>query len=234
MKNIKGFVVGVVVGATLMSATSVLAKNETVNAIFYDMKLIVNGEKVQLSEKPIVRDGVSYLPVRNVGNMLGYDVKWDAQSATATLTERTIATPTPTPSATPANSGSVVSNMVDPYLVDGKINLDKVKAGIEGKKIKVNDTDATTGETLMIRAAKDDAYTVLHYLYNSGANVNLQDNEGKTPLHHAVIKENLSAIGELLDAFKADSTIKDKSGKTARDYTEKNSRIYRLINAYSG
>jgi len=58
---------------------------------------------------------------------------------------------------------------------------------------------------------------ILQLLIDSGANKNIQDKEGNTPLHHAVKNNNHNALRMLL-AAKANTQLKDKDGKTMFDY----------------
>ena len=58
----------------------------------------------------------------------------------------------------------------------------------------------------------------LKLLLNYGANPNLTDSAGRTPLHIAVAeKENQKLVSQLLERG-ADPRIKDRSGRTAFDY----------------
>lgn len=230
--KLKNFIVGIIVGAVLTSTTSVMANSETITAFFSNMNFVVNGEKADLTERPLKKNGISYLPVRAVAEMLGYEVDYDKKTDTAILTKLNDETP-PNTEEKPSDKGDgvVVSDLISPYIVDGKINLDKVKTAIENKSIGVNDKDKITGETLLIRAAKDDAYFVVKYLAGQGVDINLQDNDGKTPLHYAIINNSSSVSSELLNTLKAKTKIKDNDGKMPIDYTEKYSQMYRILNA---
>jgi ankyrin repeat protein len=59
----------------------------------------------------------------------------------------------------------------------------------------------------------------------------LQDNEGKTALMHAVLKENQECIQFLLNLKTINLILKDKNGKTAKDYAKeiKNKSIEKLF-----
>jgi ankyrin repeat protein len=62
-------------------------------------------------------------------------------------------------------------------------------------------------------------------------NVNLQNNEGQTPLHLAVIAKSDFYTGEL-KSLKVDASLKDNSEKKAIDYAEKNTSIQIGLEAY--
>ncbi|KAK7912221.1 hypothetical protein PG985_014702 [Apiospora marii] len=72
---------------------------------------------------------------------------------------------------------------------------------------------------LHIAATHDDQGDMgpLHMLLIRGADVNVKDAEGRTPLHVAIRNERLQAAKALV-AFGVDPKIADKQGKTAHDY----------------
>ena len=61
-------------------------------------------------------------------------------------------------------------------------------------------------------------------LLEAGANPNLQDNSGKSPLHYAAAYGIPKIVSALLDAG-ADPAANDKSGKTPWDYAKENSAL---------
>ena len=60
-------------------------------------------------------------------------------------------------------------------------------------------------------------------LIEAGANLDVQDDDGKTALMYAVQKIHLEAIKYLIE-YGADITLKSKEGLTAFEYTTKHSR----------
>lgn len=85
MKSIRMFVTGLIVGALLATAGSALAASETVQATVAKFRFLVNGEERELRTDPLVVKGTTYLPVREVANMLGYDVTYRADRKTIEL-----------------------------------------------------------------------------------------------------------------------------------------------------
>lgn len=78
-------------------------------------------------------------------------------------------------------------------------------------------------ETALTKAAKGAQARIINILIKKGANVNHQDANGETPLHHLarVLNEhNQSALKELLSA-KADPRIRNIYGQTALDLAKK-------------
>lgn len=63
----------------------------------------------------------------------------------------------------------------------------------------------------------DSRFNVILSLIVSGANVNVQDKEGHTPLHHACRSCDLRVIAGLIAAG-ADANIKDKNGHTPLNF----------------
>ncbi|OPH50006.1 hypothetical protein BC351_36545 [Paenibacillus ferrarius] len=73
-------------GLLIGSATSALAAtNETVRATVTKFVIKVNGTEKALQTSPIVVDGTSYLPVREVAGLLGAEVKYDDATRTISL-----------------------------------------------------------------------------------------------------------------------------------------------------
>lgn len=81
----KKFVAGLVIGLLIATAGVGFAAGETVQATFAKFNFIVNGEAKTLEADPLVYQGTTYLPVRVVSNLLGYDVTFKADSRTIEL-----------------------------------------------------------------------------------------------------------------------------------------------------
>lgn len=73
----KRIIAGIVIGFMIGAASTVAAQTETVKATFSKFVFVVNGHEQQLNADPVVIDGMTYLPVRAVANLLGYAVKYD-------------------------------------------------------------------------------------------------------------------------------------------------------------
>ncbi|RLV90147.1 Ankyrin repeat-containing protein [Spathaspora sp. JA1] len=79
-----------------------------------------------------------------------------------------------------------------------------------------NDKDPN-GYTSIHAAAAYGHTDLIKYLLEHGGDVNIQDNEGDTPLHHA---EDLATAKFLVEECKADYTIKNGDNLTAAEYIE--------------
>ncbi|SDD26673.1 Copper amine oxidase N-terminal domain-containing protein [Paenibacillus sp. UNCCL117] len=73
---------GMLIGS---AATAVAATSETVQATIAKFVIKVNGQEKQLTTSPIVVDGNSYLPVREVAGLLGAKVAYDDATRTISL-----------------------------------------------------------------------------------------------------------------------------------------------------
>jgi len=80
----KRLILGLVVGMLIGSTATAFADDaiEKVTATVAKFRFVVNGEERQLQTDPLVVYGTTYLPVREVANMLGYDVIYRADSRT--------------------------------------------------------------------------------------------------------------------------------------------------------
>ncbi|MBE1446778.1 copper amine oxidase N-terminal domain-containing protein [Paenibacillus sp. OAS669] len=74
--------IGVMIGLT---ATTVSAASESVQAAIAQFVFKVNGEEKELKNSPLVVDGTSYLPVREVAALLGYELDYDEATRTIQL-----------------------------------------------------------------------------------------------------------------------------------------------------
>lgn len=70
---------GIMIGALGSTAAGAIAAiGDKVEATVTQFVFIVNGEEKQVDVDPLIVQGTSYLPVRTVSNMLGYDVTYKA------------------------------------------------------------------------------------------------------------------------------------------------------------
>ncbi|MCM3274157.1 stalk domain-containing protein [Paenibacillus elgii] len=239
----KKFVAGVLVGAVVATAGSALAaQNETISATFAEFNILVNGKQASLSDKPVVIEGSSYLPVRSISNTLGYQVQYDGESRTISLAnDGNKYLKTDESNAQPAGkvednkvviNGSVVKDLKGKYSKEGKLNLDLIKAAIDKKELQLNTQDEETGNSLVFYAIIENNYPVFDYLAKSGANLELQNKEGKTPLHIAVIEKSSFYMGELLSKYKVPTKVKDNSSKMPIDYTDVDSTDRMSLRGY--
>jgi len=81
----KRLILGLVVGLLIGSAATAFAATDTVTATVAKFRFIVNGEERDVKTEQLVVMGTTYLPVREVANMLGYDVTYRADSQTIEL-----------------------------------------------------------------------------------------------------------------------------------------------------
>ncbi|NHN30502.1 stalk domain-containing protein [Paenibacillus agricola] len=86
-KMILGLVIGMMIGSI---ATASAASLSEVTAVFANFIFKVNGQVKQLDRDttPLVYNGSSYLPVRGMANLVGFDVDYNTESRTIELKER--------------------------------------------------------------------------------------------------------------------------------------------------
>ena len=95
-------------------------------------------------------------------------------------------------------------------------DLEKVKLLLkQGHSINERDSRFKFGWTPLIAAIYQDNTNVVYYLVASGADLNMPDNHGETPLMHAMSRgdDNLELV-EYLIAHGADVNAKDAEGAT--------------------
>lgn len=78
----KKFVAGFITGIMIMG--SVFAGNE-VMAQFADFNFLINGKEAKLETQPLVYDGKTYLPLRELASVLGYNIQFIEETRTISL-----------------------------------------------------------------------------------------------------------------------------------------------------
>ena len=73
------------------------------------------------------------------------------------------------------------------------------------------------GYTPIHAAASYGHINLLQYLIDNGGDINIQDNEGDTPLHHV---EDVKSAKYLIENLHADYKVKNNDGLTAQQYIE--------------
>ncbi|XP_034950955.1 ankyrin repeat domain-containing protein 39 [Chelonus insularis] len=90
----------------------------------------------------------------------------------------------------------------------------------------VNAVTKSGRATPLHRAAMMGNIEMVEFLLKHKANCNIQDSDGYTPLHRAVLS-NFPAVWDILK-FKTDINIRDKHGKTAQELAGSNKNNFLL------
>ncbi|RXZ83087.1 copper amine oxidase N-terminal domain-containing protein [Paenibacillaceae bacterium] len=82
----KKVIIALSLGLLIGSATTaVAATDKTVQATIAKFVIKVNGTEKKLKNSPIVVDGTSYLPLREIAGLLDAEVKYDGKTNTISL-----------------------------------------------------------------------------------------------------------------------------------------------------
>jgi hypothetical protein len=87
-KNMKKFILGLLVGITVTMSTSVFADSTLSKIEAYvnpSISIVIDGKKAELHNAPINYDGSTYLPLRETATLFGKDVTWNEESQTIEL-----------------------------------------------------------------------------------------------------------------------------------------------------
>jgi len=105
-ERLKGAIIGGIFAVTLMTVVPAFARvaQETITVNFNSIRIAVNGQHIQTESEPFIFGGRTYLPVRDVAEVMGFDVTWEDATNTVHLTERAAPNP-PNP-----ETGNVVPN----------------------------------------------------------------------------------------------------------------------------
>ncbi len=123
----KKFISGLIIGLVLATATSVTAAGGIL-AQFADFNLVVNGQAKVLQTKPLVYNGTSYLPVREMANLVGYDVTYKADSQTIELNTVTATSTIQTPQNIKDPSNPLVIQQNGNWYAKGRWIVEAVEA----------------------------------------------------------------------------------------------------------
>jgi hypothetical protein len=85
-EKMKKIILGIIVGIVVTMSTNVLAASDLL-AKYASLKFIIDGESKTLSNQPVLINGSTYLPLREIGTLLDYKVDYNGKSKTITLTE---------------------------------------------------------------------------------------------------------------------------------------------------
>ncbi|WP_052676052.1 stalk domain-containing protein [Paenibacillus sp. IHBB 10380] len=87
--KMKGFVFGVVSTSLILASSAAWASpvSKKINALYNDIKVVVNGEDVQLTgnNEPFMVQNTTYLPLRAVADALDQPVRWDSTTQTVLI-----------------------------------------------------------------------------------------------------------------------------------------------------
>jgi hypothetical protein len=92
------------------------------------------------------------------------------------------------------------------------------------------DTSVHTGESLLVLAAGHSNWDIVFLLLEFGADINSVDHEHRSPLHYAVLEEDIQIVKKLLEKG-VDKRLSDSRGDTALSLAGKkgNSEIMALL-----
>ncbi|MBZ4669534.1 MAG: copper amine oxidase [Defluviitaleaceae bacterium] len=82
MKRFKDFILGFSIAAILFSVSNVNAADvlKNIQVFFKDMPVYVEGIRAELTQKPMLYNGTTYLPMRTVAQILGKNVLYDEKT----------------------------------------------------------------------------------------------------------------------------------------------------------
>lgn len=86
--NIKFLTIGLIIGVLLTMTTPVLAESivKQIDVIFNNVNVNVNGEELEADN--ILYNGTTYIPIRDVAEILGKDVIWEQETMTVNINDK--------------------------------------------------------------------------------------------------------------------------------------------------
>ncbi|ULL19323.1 hypothetical protein DVH26_35830 [Paenibacillus sp. H1-7] len=172
------------------SAQTIQGKNHktTITLRVGQREALVNEKPVELDAAPAISDGVTFVPLRFVGESLEGDVEWNEPTRTIRL-------------------GTTDEEKLRRAIVNGD---EKQVLALLDEGAYPNYTDAAQQSLLELAVTISPAVT--EALLKAGAETNSRNAQGDYPLHQAVKKHDTVLLQMLLDA-KADAGVQDAKGR---------------------
>ena len=113
--NLRKFTVGIILLAVIVFTLSY--------AVFasYDVKILVDGERLECEASPIIKDGTTLVPMRDVFEGLGAVVSWDDQLRTATGTYKDVTVEISSDGGSFLKNGEALELSVKPIIMHDRI-----------------------------------------------------------------------------------------------------------------
>lgn len=212
MKDKFKLVAAFLCGAVFFSGISYAATNLT--ATVSNLKIIVNGEEKTLAEKPVVINNRTYLPVRDIGDVTGYNV--DYKSGVVSLNN------------TDQNSTNGANSISDDNSESPKFEFKKLPITVTSDDISVTVNSVTLGEystdfNVTIQNNSDKDAQVRYDSNGMGANWNVEGKEYQT--YGTIAEKN-----EFSNPVKAGESVTGTIKKSKVDTGTENLLFHLMIN----
>ncbi|GAB6928499.1 hypothetical protein JCM10914A_24820 [Paenibacillus sp. JCM 10914] len=243
LTSIPAFAMGAIVGVTLTAGSAVGAA-VYLKATPSLVDISVDDTPIRWSAPPVIIQDKLYVPIREMSDALGYQLRSatnqevDIVSRPSKGSEGT--TIPSSPATIPGGNLHVrdfVKDMEQLILPNNEFKTERLMVIIAAGEADLESRDAATGNSILhylILHGETAAYDTLKQIDGQAGRLdyNLQNFEGQTPLHLAVIHERDAYIDKLLNLHKVDATTKDNEGKTALDYAEADSPTHKKLTTY--
>jgi len=207
-------------GAVFFNGVSYAASNLT--ATVTNLKIVVNGQEKSLSEKPVVINNKTYLPVRDIGTITGYQVNY--QKGVVSLDGVNTTDQNNSSASTSASTDTTTETTTDKPRFDFK----KLPITVMHDDVSVTVNSVSQGEystdfnvTIVNNSSED--LQVQYDLNALGANYDVPGKEYKT---YGTIGEK----NEFYSPIKAGTTVTGTIRKSKVDAGTENLLFHLLIN----
>jgi len=159
----KKFIFGLCLGLFFGMATGAFASvGQKVEAVFAEFIYEVNGERKEIDTPALVYHGTSHLPVRQIANMLGYDVTYLADTKTIRFTTPEVKGMTSQeldePTKPVSNNALLPTKSIDERIAEINFQLESAKMALDSwLRMKARTTDEGVLSTLESRIAETKA-----------------------------------------------------------------------------
>ena len=124
---------------------------------------------------------------------------------------------------TDQNFQLIIEHALEPHQRSGEPAY-AIAEAVLGEGRDINAINPKQGRTLLYGSANRGTLKPVQWLLDHNANPNALDEDGRTPLHVAAVRNTHTSVVEALVAAGADPGIQDASGKLAIDYARSKNR----------
>ena len=87
MRKYRMCIISFVLGALIFGSVGVIASNTSIDVSFDISDIKINGVSSMPSQKPFIYNGTTYVPLRYIGEKLGYEIDWNSETRTVLIGE---------------------------------------------------------------------------------------------------------------------------------------------------
>lgn len=110
LRKYKQFIIGLILGSLMFTATPAFAKNLKIDVIFDNIKIKINGNLANIEEEPFIYKGKTYIPLRAIAELFDKEVNFDSRNNEINISDKNLT----------ISNNQIQSEIIDPALGTAK------------------------------------------------------------------------------------------------------------------